>query len=64
MATKMAVCPDGMWRVYTVKGELATVQVGGRSIEGRITEADGVTRFRQSAHHHGAHLMYYPARPV
>jgi hypothetical protein len=61
MSTKMAVCPDGKLRAYTVEDEIAIVEVRGSRIEGTITEKDGVTRFRQSANHHGAHLMYYPA---
>ena len=39
------------------------VLVRGSRIEGKITEEDGVTRFRQSACHHGAQLIYYLTRP-
>lgn len=59
MATKVALCPDGVTRVYTVEGEIAIVEVRGYQIEGRVTEEGGVTRFRQLASHHGAHLVYY-----
>jgi hypothetical protein len=64
MATKWAVCPDGQARAYTVEGEIAIVEVRGSRIEGKITEEDGVTKFRQSANHHGAHLMWYPPPEV
>jgi len=62
MATKLALCPDGVRRAYTVSGDIAIVQVRGYRVEGKITVDDGVTHFRQSANHHGAHLMWYPAR--
>ncbi len=62
MATKWAVCPDGKWRSYTLDGEIAFVEVRGYQIEGKITEEGGVTSFRPSVRHHGAHLMWYPAR--
>ncbi len=59
MTMNMAVCPDGVTRAYTVEGEFAVVQVRCHRIEGKITEDDGVTKFRQSVDNH---LMYYPAR--
>jgi hypothetical protein len=62
MTMKMAICPDGKLRAYTLEGEIAFVQVRGSRIEGKITEENGVTRFRQVANHHGAHLMWYPPR--
>jgi hypothetical protein len=62
MATGIAVCVDGESRPYTVTGDIATVQVRGRSIQGKVTVEDGVTKFRVLAQHHGAHLMWYPAR--
>ncbi len=49
MTMKMAVCPDGVTRAYTVEGEIAFVEVRGYRIEGKITEEDGVTKFRQLA---------------
>ena len=54
------MCPDGVTRTYSVAGQVAIVVVRGYRVEGKITEEDGVTRFRQSASHHGAHLMWYP----
>jgi hypothetical protein len=62
MTSEMAVCPDGKVRPYTLEGEIAFVEVRGYRIEGKVTEEDGVTKFRQSANHHGAHLMWYPPR--
>jgi hypothetical protein len=62
MTSEIAMCPDGKSRSYTVEGEIAIVEVRGRPVEGKITEEDGVTKFRQLAHHHGGHLMYYPPR--
>ena len=62
MVTQMAVCPDGQEREYTGSGDNAVVEVRGYRVEGKITVGDGVVRFRQSANHHGAHLVYYPAR--
>ena len=56
---KIAICPDGEWRSYTLTGDIAVVYVRGYRIEGKVTEEGGVTRFRQSAH---SHLMYYPPR--
>lgn len=60
--TTLALCPDGVKRAYTVSGEIAIVQVRDSSIQGKITVEDGVTKFRVLAQHHGAHLMWYPAR--
>lgn len=57
-----ALCPDGQWRSYTLTGDIAVVHVRGYRVEGKITEEGGVTRFRQLANHHGAHLMWYPPR--
>lgn len=62
MATKWAVCPDGRWRSYTLKGDIAVVNVRGYRVEGKVAEVGGLTRFRQLANHHGTHLVYYPAR--
>ncbi|MGP0109400.1 MAG: hypothetical protein ACLPR9_11180 [Acidimicrobiales bacterium] len=62
MATKFALCPDGEWRSYTFNDDIAIVEVRGYQVEGKVTEEGGLTRFRQAANHHGAHLMYYPAR--
>ena len=62
MTMKMAVFPDGQSRAYTMEGEIAIVEMRGYQIEGRITEENGATRFRQLANHHGAHLMWYPPR--
>ncbi len=56
MAMKSSVCPDGVTRAYTVEDENAVVVVRGYRVEGKITEEDGVMRFRQLANHHG----YYP----
>jgi hypothetical protein len=64
MAPKWAVCPDGTPRAYTVEGEIAIVEVRGSRIEGKQTGEDGVVRFRPSARHHGAHLMWYPPPEV
>jgi len=58
MTTKLALCPDGVKRAYTVSGDIAIVEVRGYRVEGKITVDDGVTKFRQSANHYGAHLMY------
>jgi len=60
--TKLALCPDGVTRAYTLNGDIAIVQVRGYRIEGKVTVDDGVMHFRQLANHHGAHLVYYPAR--
>ena len=57
--TKIAICPDGVTRRYTLNGDIAIVEVRGSRIEGKITEEDGVTKFRQLAQ---THLMYYPPR--
>jgi hypothetical protein len=62
MTPNMALCPDGKSREYTVEGEIAIVEVRGSRIEGKITEEDGVTKFRQAPNHHGAHLMWYSPR--
>lgn len=62
MAMKMALCPDNRSRPYTVKGDIAVVEVRGYRVEGKITEEDGITKFRQTANHHGAHLVWYPPR--
>jgi hypothetical protein len=59
---RLALCPDGQWRSYTLSGDIAIVDVRGYQVKGKITVNGGVTKFRQSANHHGAHLMYYPAR--
>ena len=63
MVTQMAVCPDGQERAYTVSGDIAIVQVRGYQVEGKVTVNDGVTKFRQRAHHHGAHLVWHPPPP-
>lgn len=60
--TKLALCPDGVKRAYTMEGEIAIVEVRGYRVEGKITEEDRVTKFRQAQNHHGAHLVYYPAQ--
>jgi hypothetical protein len=57
--TTWALCPDDVTRSYTLTGDIAVVQVRGYEIEGKVTEEDGVTKFRQLAH---THLMYYPPR--
>ena len=62
MVPKLALCPDGVERAYTVSGDIAIVEVRGCQVEGKVTENGGLTRFRQLANHHGAHLMYCPAR--
>jgi hypothetical protein len=60
MTTKLALCPDGVTRVYSVENGVAFVLVRGHQIEGKITEEDGVTKFRQAASHPGAHRMWHP----
>lgn len=62
MTRKTALCPDDKWREYTVTGEVAFVEVRGRPVKGRVTEEDGVTKFRQIANHCAAHLMWYSPR--
>ena len=59
---KLAFCPDNRWRSYTLSGDIAVVRVRGYQVEGKVTVDNGVIRFRQAVSHHGAHLMYYPAR--
>ena len=62
MGPTIALCPDGQKRPYTITGEVAIVLVRGYEVEGKITEENRVTRFRQLANHHGAHLMWYSPR--
>ena len=59
--TKLALCPDGVKRAYTMEGEIAIVEVRGYRVEGKITEEDRVTKFRQAQNHHGAHLVVLPS---
>ena len=40
------------------------MEVRGYRIEGKVTEDDGVTKFRQLANHPGAHRMWYPPSEV
>ena len=62
VTTKLALCPDGVTRAYTFSGDFAIVDVRGYQVKGKVTVDDGVTTFRHLANHHGAHLVYYPAR--
>ena len=61
METKIALCPDGVERTYTVEGETAIVEVRGYRVEGKVTEEGGLTRFRQSVQNH---RMYYMPQAV
>ncbi len=64
MTTKLALCPDGVTRAYSVEDGVAVVDVRGYRVEGKVTVEDGITKFRQSAQHHGSHLVYYRHYPT
>jgi|NGEPerStandDraft_6_1074524.scaffolds.fasta_scaffold26295_3 hypothetical protein len=42
MTTKMALCPDGKWRAYTVTGDIATVQVRSRRSASLLANSDAL----------------------
>ena len=61
VTTKLALCPDGVTRAYTLNGNIAIVEVRGYQVEGKVTEEGGLTRFRQSVQNH---RMYYTPQAV